>query len=82
MHLKIIGVLYIDCYKSFTHQLLQKSIITISKYLALTLSENKKFILLGKQMNAFLRLTLKAPAPITTTADDIHKYFFIVIQRK
>ena len=28
----------------------------------------------------FLSLTLKAP--ITTAADDIHKYFFIVFQRK
>ena len=28
----------------------------------------------------YYHLTLKAP--ITATADDIHKYFFIVLQRK
>ena len=32
-----------------------------------------------ESLKAFL-LTLKAP--ITTAADDIHKYFFIVFQRK
>ena len=32
------------------------------------------------QSTANLSLTLKAP--ITTAADDIHKYFFIVLQRK
>ena len=31
-------------------------------------------------INGVLSLTLKAP--ITTAADDIHKYFFIVFQRK
>ena len=30
--------------------------------------------------NSSMQLTLQAP--ITTAADDIHKYFFIVFQRK
>ena len=36
--------------------------------------------LLQQAILPFVVLTLKAP--ITTAADDIHKYFFIVFQRK
>ena len=33
-------------------------------------------------MNVKVSLTLTLKAPVTTVADDIHKYFFIVFQRK
>ena len=35
---------------------------------------------LGQYCHGIIMLTLKAP--VTTAADNIHKYFFIVFQRK
>ena len=36
----------------------------------------------GNKFCDFLFASLSLKAPITTAADDIHKYFFIVFQRK
>ena len=40
----------------------------------------KQSVPLPRMFMIFGELTLKAP--ITTAADDIHKYFFVVFQRK
>ena len=44
------------------------------------LVKNLRGAFLGPKVFAQMMLTLEAP--ITTAADDIHKYFFIVFQRK
>ena len=47
---------------------------------ALALHTTHRSLLDKPQKNLIHSLTLKAP--ITTAVDDIHKYFFIVFQRK
>ena len=62
------------------HSLIRTVKVYIDNNLVLQMCQVWASVLNGFTGMACLYLTLKAP--ITTAADDIHKYFFIVFQRK
>ena len=78
------NVIEFFCFAVFLGSVFKREKICIFNYVESTkmlLNLNKKVGLLQiPNVRGFIQLTLKAL--ITTAADDIHKYFFIVFQRK